>query len=104
MKTTQVLRIQPANLTDLARRYRALMDDVSRIEEMLKPYRQTLESEAIANGGTLELDGFKVTATPASREVFSLKEAREVLAAQVLQPFVRVSAFIQLRVTEKKAA
>ena len=104
MRTVQVLKIQPANLSGVAKRYKSLMNDLAAIEEMLKPYRQSLESAALANGGTLELDGYKVMVTPTSREVFSLKEARGVLDSRVLQPFVRISKFNQVRVTDKKAA
>ena len=97
------IQIQPTNLNELARRYKTIQSEIASLEEMLKPYRGTLEEAALASNGVLELDEFKVVVTPASREVFSLKEARLTLD-EVLKPFIRVSKYNQLKVSERKSA
>jgi len=103
MKLAKTIQMQPKNLNDLARRYKTIQGEIEALEEMLKPYRGTLEEAAKESNGVLELDDFKVTVTPASREVFSLKEARLTLG-EALKPFIRVSRYSQLKVTERKAA
>lgn len=103
MKLAKNVQIQATNLNELARRYQTIKDEIEALEEMLKPYRNSLEDAAKGSNGILVLEDFKVTVTPASREVFSLKEARLTLG-EVLKPFIRVSRYSQLKVTERKAA
>ena len=104
MKTQTALRIQPADLSDVARRYKALIAEIEQLEKMVKPYRDTLENAALESNGVIDLGSYRVTVTPIEREVFSIKRAREVLGQTVLKPFLRVSKFNQLRVVEKKVA
>lgn len=99
------LKIIPNTLPETARTYKAIQVQIKALEAELQPYKAILEEAALnAPGMSMNVDGIKITLSEAEREIFQLADAKQALGNKILKPFIKISMFTQLRVTEKKAA
>lgn len=89
------------DLNATARTYKSLQSQVKKIEEEMKPFREALETAALDAGGVIQLPDFKISLIEATREGFSLSDARKAIPEEVLRPFVKPISYTQLRVSEK---
>jgi hypothetical protein len=91
------------NLNEIAKAYKAIKAQIDALEGDLKPFKAVLETAALdCPEMRLELDGYVVSLSECSRENFQIKDARAVLGTEVVDKFVKVSSYSQLRVLEKK--
>lgn len=92
------------DLNEIAMRYKVLQAEKETLDKLLAGYRAALESAAIAANGTVETSDFKITATPARREVFCLKLARLKIDSKLLAKFTRISRYNRVKVSERGEA
>ena len=79
-------------------RYKSIKAQIEALEAQLKPLKEELELEALNQGGHFIVGVYNVKLVEASREVFSLKDAKCVLGS-ALNPFIKMSHYTQLRIS-----
>lgn len=79
--------------------YLNLKRQMEELEKQLEPIKKDLEEHAKAQPEkTFIALGHKVSLVDATREHFELKKAKEVIASDVLSPFIKDIHYTQLRV------
>lgn len=92
-----------SDLNSVARSYKAIKAQIEALEDSLEPFKTTLETAALESPNMrLDLNGFKVVLSEASRENFSIKDARVKLGDEIVNQFIKISTYSQLRVTTKE--
>lgn len=79
--------------------YIQLKRQIEELEKQLEPVKKQLEEHAKAQPEkAFTASGRKVFLVDAVREHFELKKAKEILAQEVLKPFIKDIYYTQLRV------
>ncbi|NBP13512.1 hypothetical protein EBU95_03820 [bacterium] len=79
--------------------YVNLKRQIEELEKQLEPVKKQLEEHAkVQPEKTFMAFGRKISLVDAVREHFELKKAKEVLAQEVLMPFIKDIHYTQLRV------
>jgi hypothetical protein len=79
--------------------YLSLKRQMEELEKQLEPIKKELENHAKEQPEkTFTVLGHKVSLVDATREHFELKKAKEVLASEILLPFIKDIHYTQLRV------
>jgi len=87
------------NIEMSVEQYLNLKRQMEELEKQLEPIKKDLEEHAKAQPEkTFMALGHKVSLIDATREHFELKKAKEIIAAEVLLPFVKNIQYTQLRV------
>ena len=89
-------------------KYFELNEEIKRLEKQLKELRPEIElfvaKEAqitlLREAVTVTIGNFAATLTPVERENFKLKEAKEVLNAKLLEPFITTTQYSTLKVNK----
>lgn len=94
---------------DLASRlvnYVSLNEQIKDMEAILKNLRTEIETDikTMGLGDKFEHDGFKVSLSEQSREVFNTKEAKATLGEDVIGQFIKMTQYSVLRVTDVRAS
>lgn len=80
--------------------YKTLKAQIAKLEAQLQPVKEALEHAASQTAdGVILGETFKVTLVIAQRENFKLKDAKAILGAEILEPFISTSTYSQLRVS-----
>lgn len=79
--------------------YLNLKRQIEELEKQLEPVKKELEEHAkVQPEKTFMALGHKVSLVDATREHFELKKAKEIIASEVLLPFIKDIHYTQLRV------
>lgn len=106
MKAVKAIRNRESNnrsLEEVALRYKLLQSQAEQIDRVMQSLRTELERavKTEGNGRVLILETFKLCLSSCQREVFSLKSARKTIPDNVLKPYVSVTNYTRLAVSER---
>ncbi len=90
------------NLNDIATRFLLVKREIESLEKLQASYRSILENSALESQGKLDLPDYTASVVACERENFALKTARLIISESVLRPFINISQYNRLTVTEKK--
>ena len=91
--------MKKADLEKAILEFKKMKFAMSAMEQKIKPIKEAIEAEvAKAPEKQIIIGGHKLALVAQSRETISVKEAKAVLG-DVLDPFIKISHFNQLRVS-----
>ncbi len=99
MKSLSQLHLETDPLLQSVNAYKEIKAKIAFLESQLQEHKDAIESAASkTEDGKIVTEAYRVTLSIASRENFSLKNAKATLGEDALAPFISTSTYTRLLV------